>query len=75
MKVQENDLEFIKTPKVVETRHVASVKGRDFHVSLELDLRGERYENALQRLRNILMMLYSRRILVYPSFMVRELER
>ena len=47
MKVQENDLEFIKTPKEVETRHIASVKGKDFHVSLELDLRGERYENAL----------------------------
>src|SRR3954447_12422594 len=49
MKVQESDLEFIKTPKVVETRHIASVKGKDFHVSLELDLRGERYENALAR--------------------------
>ena len=44
---QEKDLEFIKTPKVVETRVVASVKGKDFHVNPELDLRGERYENAL----------------------------
>jgi DNA mismatch repair protein MutS2 len=49
MKVNEKDLEFIKTPKVVETRVVASVKGRDFHVKPELDLRGERYENALLR--------------------------
>ena len=49
MKVNEKDLEFIKTPKVVETRDVASVKGRDFHVKPELDLRGERYENALLR--------------------------
>ena len=49
MKVQESDLEFIKTPKVVETRHIASVKGKDFHVSLELDLRGERYDNALAK--------------------------
>ena len=40
-------LKFIKTPKVVETRHIASVKGKDFHVSTELDLRGERYDNAL----------------------------
>ena len=49
MKVNEKDLEFIKTPKVVETRVVASVKGKDFHVKPELDLRGERYENALLR--------------------------
>ncbi len=25
------------------------VKGKDYHVNLELDLRGERYENALIR--------------------------
>ncbi|KAF0824449.1 endonuclease MutS2 [Cytobacillus firmus] len=49
MKVAEKDLEYIKSPKPVETKPVATVKGRDFHVSLELDLRGERYENALLR--------------------------
>ncbi|NRG47456.1 endonuclease MutS2 [Bacillus sp. CRN 9] len=49
MKVEEKDLEFIKTPKPVETKPMATVKGKDFHVSLELDLRGERYENALMR--------------------------
>ncbi|WP_066292628.1 endonuclease MutS2 [Bacillus sp. FJAT-29937] len=49
MKVNEKDLEFIKSPKPVETRPMATVKGKDFHVSLELDLRGERYENALLR--------------------------
>lgn len=49
MKVAEKDLEFIKNPKPVETKPMAIVKGRDFHVSLELDLRGERYENALLR--------------------------
>ncbi|RDI44212.1 endonuclease MutS2 [Falsibacillus pallidus] len=55
MKVNESDLEFIKSqqPKV-ETRPVATVKGRDFHVSLELDLRGERYENALLRVEKYL---------------------
>ena len=59
MKVNEKDLEFIKTPKVVETRAIATCKGRDFHVKPELDLRGERYENALlQELKNILMMPY-----------------
>ncbi|MFE8696949.1 endonuclease MutS2 [Cytobacillus sp. FJAT-53684] len=49
MKVAEKDLEFIKSQKVVETRPMATVKGRDYHVSLELDLRGERFENALLR--------------------------
>ena len=49
MKVAEKDLEFIKSPKPVETKPMAIVKGRDFHVSLELVLRGGRYENALLR--------------------------
>ncbi|MCM3215129.1 endonuclease MutS2 [Niallia taxi] len=49
MKVKERDLEFIKAPKVVETKPLATIRGKDFHVSLELDLRGERYENALAR--------------------------
>lgn len=49
MKVVERDLEYVKSPKPVETKPVATVKGKDFHVSLELDLRGERYENALLR--------------------------
>ncbi len=49
MKVEEKNLEYIKTPKAVETKPIATIKGKDFHVSLELDLRGERYENALSR--------------------------
>lgn len=49
MKVKEAELEFMKAPKQVETKPLALVKGKDFHVSLELDLRGERYENALHR--------------------------
>lgn len=49
MKVNEKDLEYINTPKPKEVKPVAVVKGKDFHVSLELDLRGERYENALMR--------------------------
>ncbi|MBS4216916.1 endonuclease MutS2 [Bacillus sp. FJAT-49711] len=47
MKVQEKDLVFIKGEEKKETKPLATVKGRDFHVKLELDLRGERYENAL----------------------------
>ena len=49
MKVKEADLEYISRPKPVETKPLATVKGRDYHVSLELDLRGERFENALMR--------------------------
>ncbi len=49
MKVKEKDLEFISTPKQVETRPMAIVRGRDADVKLELDLRGERYEAALLR--------------------------
>ncbi|UKJ80342.1 endonuclease MutS2 [Priestia megaterium] len=49
MKVNEKDLEYISSPKPVETKPLATVKGKDYHVNLELDLRGERYENALIR--------------------------
>ncbi|WP_449537191.1 endonuclease MutS2 [Ferdinandcohnia sp. Marseille-Q9671] len=49
MKVKETDLEFVSSPKPVETKPLATVRGKDYHVSLELDLRGERYENALSR--------------------------
>jgi DNA mismatch repair protein MutS2 len=49
MKVKEKDLEYISSPKPVETKPLATVKGKDYHVNLELDLRGERYENALIR--------------------------
>jgi DNA mismatch repair protein MutS2 len=47
MKVKEKDLEYMSTPKQVETKPMAIVKGRDSIVKLELDLRGERYEDAL----------------------------
>jgi DNA mismatch repair protein MutS2 len=47
MKVKESDLEFLQAQKKVETKPLATVKGRDYHVSLELDLRGERFEDAL----------------------------
>lgn len=50
MKVKESDLEFIKSPqKEKQTKPLTTIRGKDFHVSLELDLRGERYENALAR--------------------------
>ncbi len=49
MKVKEKDMEYVSSPKPIETKPLATVKGKDYHVSLELDLRGERYENALLR--------------------------
>lgn len=48
MKVKEKDLQYIKRAKQeVQEKPLATVKGKDYHVSLELDLRGERFENAL----------------------------
>lgn len=49
MKVKEKDLLYIKSEKTVEARPMATIKGKDFHVNLELDLRGERFEDALVR--------------------------
>lgn len=49
MKVKENNMEYIGSPKPVETKPLATIRGKDYHVSLELDLRGERYEDALLR--------------------------
>ncbi|WP_243297404.1 endonuclease MutS2 [Bacillus litorisediminis] len=49
MKVEESDLEWLHTPKPVETKPIATIKGKDYHVNLELDLRGERFEDALLR--------------------------
>lgn len=49
MKVNVADLEYVSRPKPVETKPLATVKGKDYHVSLELDLRGERFDNALLR--------------------------
>ena len=54
MKVKESDMEYINTPKQPEKKAVAAVKGRDYHVSLELDLRGERFENAMARVEKYL---------------------
>ncbi len=49
MKVKEKDMQYLSSPKQTEKRTLATVKGKDYHVGLELDLRGERYEEALHR--------------------------
>ncbi|ADH98900.1 endonuclease MutS2 [Salisediminibacterium selenitireducens] len=47
MKVKKDDLLYIDRPKPVETKPLATLRGRDAHVKPELDLRGERYESAM----------------------------
>ncbi|MGM0874841.1 MAG: endonuclease MutS2 [Bacillota bacterium] len=55
MKVKEKDLQYIKRAKQeVHEKPLAIVKGKDYHVSLELDLRGERFENALLKVEKYL---------------------
>jgi DNA mismatch repair protein MutS2 len=49
MKLAESDLSYTKPEKQKETRTMATLQNRDSHVKLELDLRGERYEDALMR--------------------------
>ncbi|WP_100332082.1 endonuclease MutS2 [Bacillus xiapuensis] len=47
MKVKESDLQWVKAEKKPEPKPLATIRGKDYHVSLELDLRGERFEDAL----------------------------
>jgi DNA mismatch repair protein MutS2 len=49
MKCHESDLEYLKPEKQKQTVTMTNVKGRDTYVKLELDLRGERYEDAVMR--------------------------
>lgn len=49
MKLQESDLEYVKPEKQKQTVAMTNVKGRDTYVKLELDLRGERFEDAIMR--------------------------
>ena len=48
MKIADSDLEYIK-PEKEPVQRIAGVKNRSSHVKLELDLRGERYEDAIIR--------------------------
>lgn len=47
MKVKEKDLEYISRPTPVATKPLATIRGSDHHVKPELDLRGERFEDAV----------------------------
>ncbi|MEN2765625.1 endonuclease MutS2 [Ornithinibacillus xuwenensis] len=50
VKVKRNDLQLIGKPKVSYEKPLTTVKGSNYHVSTELDLRGERFEDALLKL-------------------------
>lgn len=49
MKLPESDLSYTKPEKQKDPVAMATLKNRDSHVKLELDLRGERYEDAIAR--------------------------
>jgi len=49
MKLDESDLQYVKPEKEKQTVVMTNVKNRNGHVKLELDLRGERYEEAILR--------------------------
>ncbi|MDN4493618.1 endonuclease MutS2 [Ureibacillus aquaedulcis] len=49
MKLEESDLQYVKPEKEKQTVVMTNVKNRSGHVKLELDLRGERYEEAIAR--------------------------
>ncbi|MEN2467627.1 endonuclease MutS2 [Ornithinibacillus sp. JPR2-1] len=51
VKVKRSDLQLIGKPKqTTYQKPLATVKGSNYHVPLELDLRGERFEDALLKL-------------------------
>lgn len=50
VKVKRSDLQLIGKPKQTFQKPLATVKGSNYHVPLELDLRGERFEDALLKL-------------------------
>lgn len=54
MKVSIDDIELIDRPKPVEKKPLATVKGTSHHAKPELDLRGERYEDAMLRVEKYL---------------------
>ncbi|SOC02948.1 DNA mismatch repair protein MutS2 [Ureibacillus xyleni] len=49
MKLEESDLQYVKPEKEKQTVAMTNVKNRNSYVKLELDLRGERYEDAILR--------------------------
>ncbi|GGM26978.1 endonuclease MutS2 [Paraliobacillus quinghaiensis] len=50
IKAKRKDLQFIKREEPILEKPMATVKGSNYHVKTELDLRGERYEDAMHAL-------------------------
>lgn len=50
VKVKRSEIERVKGKSQTMDKPLATVKGSSYHVKTELDLRGERYEDALSRL-------------------------
>ena len=50
MKVKKQDVQLMKKEDPIVEKPLATVKGAAYHVKTELDLRGERYEDALMEL-------------------------
>ncbi|SFD59346.1 DNA mismatch repair protein MutS2 [Lentibacillus persicus] len=50
VKVKRSEIERVKGKSQAMDKPLATVKGSSYHVKTELDLRGERYEDALSRL-------------------------
>lgn len=50
VKVERKNLQFVGKKKQETENPIATIKGANYHVPLELDLRGERYEDALRKL-------------------------
>ncbi|WP_332689685.1 endonuclease MutS2 [Halalkalibacter lacteus] len=48
MKVKKDDLQLLDRQKPVETKPLAMIRGGESHVKSELDLRGERFEDAMR---------------------------
>ena len=54
MKIQEQDLVLVEEKAEKETIHITSFKGKSFSVGLELDVRGNRLEEALPKVEKYL---------------------
>ncbi|WP_096189649.1 endonuclease MutS2 [Evansella halocellulosilytica] len=54
MKVKKEDLLYIDRPKEVEKNPLSTIRGKGSHVKSELDLRGERFEDAMREVEKYL---------------------
>lgn len=73
MKVKEKDLEFLKSaPEPEKQQSIAKVKGKDYHVSLELDLRESAMKTRFTGLKSIWMTRCLQDIHGYRSFTEKE---